>query len=114
MALEACRQGHSGRPPERLVVRAGDLEVLGDEHVVRPQDADVVHLVVASAQLHHTVNDAAGKDGLRGRYRRVGYYPADQRARTLRVVRRDYADGLIRSGLPRVSGQHSVLLADPG
>jgi hypothetical protein len=35
-----------------------DLEVLADEDVVRPADADVVDLVLAVAQLHNTVDDA--------------------------------------------------------
>jgi len=37
---------------------ADDLEVLVDEDVVRPVDADVVNLVLAVAQLHNTVDDA--------------------------------------------------------
>jgi hypothetical protein len=37
---------------------ADDLEVLVDEDVVRPVDADVVDVVVAVAQLHNTVYDA--------------------------------------------------------
>jgi hypothetical protein len=44
---------------ERLVVGADDLEVLVDEDVVGPVDADVVDLVIAVAQLHDTVHDAA-------------------------------------------------------
>jgi hypothetical protein len=44
-------------PPRRLV-GADDREVLVDEDVVRPVDADVVDLVLAVAQLHNTVDDA--------------------------------------------------------
>ena len=36
----------------RLLVGTDDLEVLVDEDVVRPVDADVVYLVFAVAQLH--------------------------------------------------------------
>jgi len=41
------------------LVGAHDLEVLVDEDVVRPVDADVVDLVFSVAQLHNTVDDAA-------------------------------------------------------
>ena len=37
---------------------ADDLEVVIDENVMRPVDADVVDLVFAVAQLHNTVDDA--------------------------------------------------------
>jgi len=49
-----------GSLPRRLV-GADDLEVLVDEDVVRPVDADGVDLVVAVAQLHD-----AGRRPLRG------------------------------------------------
>ena len=39
-------------------IGADDLEVLVDEDVVRPVDADVVDLVLAAAQLHNAVDDA--------------------------------------------------------
>jgi hypothetical protein len=42
----------------RLLLCAHDLEVLVDEDVVRPIDADVVDLVLAVAKLQHTVDDA--------------------------------------------------------
>ena len=48
--------------PRRLV-GADDLEVLVDEDVVRPVDADVVDLVLAVAQLHDTVDHAPGVGG---------------------------------------------------
>jgi hypothetical protein len=47
--------------PERLL-GADNLEVLVDEDVVGPVDADVVDLVLAVAELHHTVDDSAGVD----------------------------------------------------
>ena len=37
---------------------ADDLEVLVDEDVVRPVDADVLDVLLAVAQLHDTVDDA--------------------------------------------------------
>ena len=51
------------------LIGADDLEVLVDEDVVRPVDADVVDLVLAVARLHNTIDDAArvgGQCGLRG------------------------------------------------
>jgi hypothetical protein len=45
------------------LVSADDLEVLVDEDVVRPADADVVNLVLAVAQLDNTVDDAAWVGG---------------------------------------------------
>jgi hypothetical protein len=42
----------------RRLLGADDLEVLVDEDVMRPVDADVVDLVLAVAQLHNTVDDA--------------------------------------------------------
>src|ERR1700760_4268225 len=48
-----------------LGVGADDLEVLVDEDVVRPVDADVVDLVLAAAQLHNTVDNAPWVRGQR-------------------------------------------------
>ena len=45
--------------PGKLVVGPDDLEVLVDEDVVGPVDADVVDLVLAVAQLHNAIDDAA-------------------------------------------------------
>jgi hypothetical protein len=47
------------------LVGADDLEVLVDEDVVRPVDADVVNLVLAVARLHNTVDDASRVGGQR-------------------------------------------------
>src|SRR5258708_9188471 len=44
---------------------ADDLEVLVDEDVVRPVDADVVDLVLAVAHLDHTVDDSPWVGGQR-------------------------------------------------
>jgi hypothetical protein len=44
--------------PRGMLEGADDLEVLVDEDVVRPVDADVVNLVLAVAQLNNTVDDA--------------------------------------------------------
>ena len=40
------------------LIGADDLEVVVDEDVVRPADANVVDLVFAVTQLHNTVDDA--------------------------------------------------------
>jgi ABC-type polysaccharide/polyol phosphate transport system ATPase subunit len=52
------------------LVGADDLEVLVDEDVVRPVEADVVDLVLAVAQLHNTVDEAPAitTTGLRKSY----------------------------------------------
>ncbi len=47
------------------LVCADDLEILVDEDVVRPVDADVVNLVLPVAQLHNTVDNAPGVGGQR-------------------------------------------------
>ena len=77
--------------PRRLV-SADDLEVLVDEDVVRPVDADVVDLVLAVAQLHHTVDDASLVGGQRRFRRLIRGRSADDRSRPLTVVRRDLTD----------------------
>src|ERR1700730_1438639 len=77
--------------PWRLV-GADDLEVLVDEDMVRPADADVVDLVLAIAQLHNTVDDASRVSG-QGSFRRlIRCRSADDRPRSLTVVRRDLTD----------------------
>ena len=55
-ASQRCARPTRGRE----LIGADDLEVLVDEDVVRPVDADVVDLVLAVAQLHNTVDDAPG------------------------------------------------------
>lgn len=45
------------------LIGADDLEVLVDEDVVWPVDADVVDLVFAVAQLHNAIDDAPGVGG---------------------------------------------------
>src|SRR5205823_9253296 len=82
--------------PWRLV-GADDLEVLVDEDVVRPVDADVVDLVLAVAQLHDAVHDAPRVGGQRSFSRLVRRRSADDRSRALAVARRDLTD-LLRLG----------------
>src|SRR5882757_10985143 len=82
--------------PRRLV-GADDLEVLVDEDVVRPVDADGVDLVLAVAQLDNAVDDASGVGGQRSFDRLVRGRSADDRALPLGVVRRDLADLLRRA-----------------
>ena len=77
--------------PWRLV-GADDLEVLVDEDVVRPVDADVVDLVLAVAQLHNTVDDAPRVGGQRSFRRLIRCRAVDDRPRPLTVVRRDLTD----------------------
>ena len=60
---------------------ADDLEVLVDEDVVRPVDADVVDLVLAVAQLHNTVDDAPRVGGQRG-FRRLIRRPGTPQRKT--------------------------------
>src|SRR5205823_13824940 len=74
------------------LVGADDLEVLVDEDVVWPVDADVVDLVFAVAQLHNTVDNAPWVGGQRSFSRLIGCRPADDRSRPLTVVRWDLAD----------------------
>jgi hypothetical protein len=64
---------------DTALVGAGDLEVLVDEDVVRPVDADGVDLVIAVAQLHDTVDDASGVGGQRGFRCLSGCRSADDR-----------------------------------
>src|SRR6266567_3479331 len=73
---------------------ADDLEVLVDEDVVRPVDADVVDLVLAVAQLHNTVDDTPWVGGQRGFRRLIRCRAANERPRPLTVVRRDLTDRL--------------------
>ena len=56
----AVAVGSRDRSGQGALLGADDLEVLVDEDVVRPVDADVVDVVIAVAQLHDTVDDAPG------------------------------------------------------
>jgi hypothetical protein len=51
---------------------ADDLEIRGDEDVVRPVDADVVNLELTVTQLHNPVDDASRVGRQRGFRRLVG------------------------------------------
>ena len=75
-----------------FLVGADDREVLVDEDVVRPVDADVVNLELTVAELHDTVDDASRVGGKRGFSRLVCRRSADDRPRPLAVVRRDLTD----------------------
>jgi len=76
----------------RWLVGADGLEVLVDKDVVRPVDADVVHLVLTVAQLHNTVDDAPWIGVQRGFRRFIRGRSAHDRSRPLTVVRRDLTD----------------------
>src|SRR6266513_2085862 len=84
--------GARGRSGQGTLVGADDLEVLVDEDVVRPVDTDVVDLVLAVAQLHDTVDDAARVGGQRSFRRLVRCGSADDRPGPFCIVRRDLAD----------------------
>jgi hypothetical protein len=77
-----------------LLVGSEHFEVLADEDVMRPVDADVVDLVSAVAQLDDPIDDAAGIDREGGLRRFACGGAADDRAGALLVVRRDLADRL--------------------
>src|SRR5437660_1388432 len=87
--------------PRRLV-GADDLEVLVDEDVVRPVDADVVDLVLAVAQLHNTVDDAPRVGGQRSFRRLIRCRSAHDRPRPLTVVGRDLTVLLWRCRYPEL------------
>jgi len=74
------------------LIGTDDGEVLVDEDVVRPVDADVVDLVLAVTQLHNTVDDAPRVGGQRSFRRPIRFRSADDRPRPLTVVRRDLTD----------------------
>src|SRR5437016_870488 len=77
--------------PARLL-GANDLEVLVDEDVVRPADADHVDVVLAVAQLHDTV-DGASRVGSQGsRLGLVRRWSGDDRPRPSMKARRDLTD----------------------
>src|SRR6202171_1531670 len=85
--------------PWRLL-GADDLEVLVDEDVVRPVDADVLDLVLAVALLYNTVDDAPRVGRQRSFRRLIRCRSADDRPRPLTVVRRDLTDLLRRGRCP--------------
>jgi hypothetical protein len=62
-ATEILDAPRSGDALPRRLVGADDLEVLVDEDVVRPVDADVVDLVLAVTQLHDAINDSPRVSG---------------------------------------------------
>jgi hypothetical protein len=78
---------NNGALPWRLI-GADDLEVVVDEDVVRPVDADAVYLILAVAQLYNTVDDAPGVGGQRSFSRVIRRRSANDRARPLLVARR--------------------------
>src|ERR1700730_3345126 len=82
----------SGCSDGGMSVGADDLEVLVDEDVVRPVDADVVNLVGAVVQLNNTVDDAPRVGGQRRFRRPIRRCSADNRSRSLTVVRRFLTD----------------------
>src|SRR5205085_9736665 len=91
--------------PWRLV-GADDVEVLVDEDVVRPVDADAVHLVLAVAQLYDAVDDSPGVGGQCSFRRLVRGRAANDPSRPLRVVRRDLTDLLRRARCTALEGDH--------
>src|ERR1700691_1817668 len=89
-----------------LVIGADYLEVLVDEDVVRPVDADVVDFVIAVSDCYDPVDDAT-RIGGQGRFDRlIRGGAADDRPRALLVVRRDLADRLGGALLALAVGNH--------
>ena len=76
---ELAAIGSRDRSGQGALVGADDLEVLVDEDVVRPVDADVVDLVLAVAQLDNTVDDASRVGGQRSFRRLIRCRSADDR-----------------------------------
>jgi hypothetical protein len=87
----ACRESRD-RSGQGALLRPGDLEILADEDVMRPVDADVVDVVITVAQLHNTVDDASRVGGQRSFRRLIGCRSADDRPRPPTPVRRDLTD----------------------
>src|ERR1700742_3123408 len=88
------------------LVGADDLDVLGDEDVVRPVDANVVDLVLAVAQLYNTVDDTPRIGGQRSFRRLIRCRSGDDRPRPLSVVRWDLTDLLCRTRCTLLEGDH--------
>ena len=72
-----AEDGPRGLP--RFLFGTDDREVLVEEYVMRPVDADVVDVVIPVAQQHNAVDDAARVGGQRGFRRLVRCRPADDR-----------------------------------
>jgi hypothetical protein len=88
----------------RRLIGADDLEVLIDEDVVWPVDADVVDLVFAIPQLHYTVDDSS-RIRREGCFRRlIGCRSADDRPRSLAVTGGDLTGLLCRFGCTSLKG----------
>ena len=81
-------------PVPSCLVGAYDHEVLIDEDVVRPIDADVVNLVFAITQFHNTVDNAPWVVSQRSFGRPVRFRSTDDRPRPLPVVHGDLTDRL--------------------
>src|SRR6266567_5628761 len=90
----------------RRLFGAHDREVLADEDVVWPVDADVVDVVLAVAELHDAVDDAARVGRQRGFRRLVRRRSADDRPQPLIPVRRDLAYLLGRGRRAALEGDH--------
>ena len=85
------------RDVPRRLLGADDLEVLVDEDVVGPVDADLMDLVLAVAQFHHPVDNSSrvgGQCGVGGLRR---CRSADDCPGPLGVARRNRTD-LLRRG----------------
>jgi hypothetical protein len=95
-AASADRQTADRFVPPRVgilrLIGADDLEVLVDEDVVGPVDADVVDLILAVAQPHNTIDDAARVGRQSGFCGPICRGSADDGAGPLLVVRRDLTD----------------------
>src|SRR5271154_3712543 len=90
----------------RQLVGADHLEVLVDEDVVRPVDADVVDLVLAVTQLHDPVDDSTRVGRQRSLRRLVGCRSADDRPRPLALTGGYLTCLLGRFGCTPLEGDH--------
>src|SRR5438128_1709994 len=88
LAQDGHSQTHNDATRNSLV-GADDFEVLIDEDVMWPADADVVDLICAVAELDDTVDEASLVGSQRGFRRRIRLRSADDRPRSWGVVRRD-------------------------
>ncbi len=93
LSLTALARWRAPTPAgRRRLLGPDDLEVLVDEDVVWPVDANCVDVVLAVAQLHNTVDDSPRVGGQRSLRRLVRCCSTDDCPRPLTKARRDLTD----------------------
>jgi hypothetical protein len=99
LRIKRDRDDRAVFPPEQVAeLGAEELEVLADEDMVRPADADYVDVVLAAAQQHNTVNGASPVGSHRSGLGLLRRFSGDDLARPGTPVRRDATDPLGREG----------------